>query len=165
MIDESLKKLQRLIKKENYQSKTGLIAKPHVRKYPIIPMDEIEIIEYPPGSREHPKSNGKYFVHMCNRGTTISYFGEDINDFSEFNINLHISIPMGHASLWVMQRTYLIHKENNEYKWEFNEADKDTWHGEEVFYLFNPNGELRYPDIIARIFDNKKTKDMLCKPQ
>ena len=154
-------RLVRLLEEDKERARTRLTAGMVDRTKPIPPLEAIEMIEYPLGSREHPfdpLGQGRYFVHMCNRGTTISYLGDDLNDFSDTNDLLYRTIPMGYASLWVMQRTFLIDKNGAEFRWDFDESDKDCSRGENVLYLFVPNGALRYSNIMERALDNRDTK-------
>ncbi len=158
MTDDILNRFRKLIEEEEHQKETGLISRPTA---PQPPMEQIELIEYPLGSKEHPfdlVSKGQYFVHMCNRDLNISYLGDDLEDFSEFNDNMYKTIPMGYASLWIMQRTYLIDKTGIEYNWESNKLEKDISKEKDAFYLFDPKGALRHPDIINRVSNNQNTK-------
>jgi len=112
------------------------------------PWTEIKLIDYPAESTEHPfdpKAIGSYFIHLSNRDRTISYLGNSLNDFSHFK--LIEFIPMGRASLSVMQRVFLIQKNKEEYRWAPETIIRDTrWdqYDNRIYSLFDPGEELNY---------------------
>ena len=120
---------------------------------PITSFDEIDVIDYPNLS-EHPfdpSAAGQYFAVVSNRHVNLSRLGCNLDDFS-YGHRLEQAIPMGYATLWVMQRASLVDLQGKRFEWPFELSEADPMATNGAFYILNTSGFLESSDDLHLTF-------------
>lgn len=106
-------------------------------------------VNYPENIYENPFTSnikGGFFVYLPYRKTCLSYLSHNFSDFDYENSAMCRAIPMGHTSLWVLERCFVANSDG------FKKIFKRTENIETLFCKEELNGQYKLISQ-AELFD------------